>query len=61
MLLHGAPVDSRHWMEAFSGEQVFQFFGIDATGALAGLGGLLEGGLGGLLEGEGSSVASCVS
>ncbi|KAI3431762.1 hypothetical protein D9Q98_004804 [Chlorella vulgaris] len=31
MLLHGAPVDSRHWMEAFSGEQVFQFFGIDAT------------------------------
>lgn len=33
MLMHGAAIESHHWMREFSAYQVMQFFNIDASGA----------------------------
>lgn len=32
MLMHGAALESAHWLREFSGYQVFQFFNVDASG-----------------------------
>ncbi|KAL4439904.1 hypothetical protein ABPG75_002905 [Micractinium tetrahymenae] len=31
MLMHGAPLESHHWMADFNSYQVFQFFNVDAS------------------------------